>query len=688
MIRALALLLRNTRKSWPPDRGWTGGFLRSLAPRLAALALLAAAALAQAAWVESVEFPWTAFPRSLWERELVWLKNIGIAHVSLPPAPPGYKNADAQLSDVIRIVRRLNIEADLEGPVPESLQAQTRAHGGPLTEPPAEKPARVSATAPDALLQSRRILTSGKPSFIWTDVEDTIGPSGYHAGAVSFNGQETAATTPVRRSSQLTHYWGQTLMSLYELPGAATRLPAPGITANQFAADGGASFVSVVNNGAKPWTGDIKAVYPLLKRLLVLPNVTVPAHDSVWLPVGVPLTAGPLCKDCTGFATVDHLIYATAELTDIEYENGILAMEFAAPSSGEAVLQVSQQPSGPLVAGGKPATFDWDDAEKRVRLPIPAGTGAAVHVRIGLAMEAPDQTAFFDSAHVLTIGETNALTAQFSSEQIAQRSRLRTVPELHTTQDAPSEALNGAAKDLVKDPLHIVYRIQVPDTAIHGDHADLSLEADGSQMSHARPQLLKPVQLRFTDAIAVRVGANSTLSLTPATVPVNQRMGRDFGISIRNNAPEIRNFTVEMKAEGLDFSPAKIDVVVGASAAREVSFRVFTAGAPAGLHRGEARISGAASAAEPVRFVVIPQTGAVAFDSDGISLLESANRRASFLPGRWLEFINKENGQNAIAAGGVTFQQGTMELRGDGLAVGGKTFRIADLEALAPKPKR
>ena len=33
-------LLRNTRKSWPPNRGWTGGFLRSLAPRTAALALL------------------------------------------------------------------------------------------------------------------------------------------------------------------------------------------------------------------------------------------------------------------------------------------------------------------------------------------------------------------------------------------------------------------------------------------------------------------------------------------------------------------------------------------------------------------------------------------------------------------------------------------------------------------------
>src|ERR1700744_5797532 len=34
------ILLRNTRKSWPPKRGWTGGFLHFLAPRPAVLALL------------------------------------------------------------------------------------------------------------------------------------------------------------------------------------------------------------------------------------------------------------------------------------------------------------------------------------------------------------------------------------------------------------------------------------------------------------------------------------------------------------------------------------------------------------------------------------------------------------------------------------------------------------------------
>jgi len=48
---------------------------------------------------------------------------------------------------------------------------------------------------------------------------------------------------------------------------------------------------------------------------------------------------------------------------------------------------------------------------------------------------------------------------------------------------------------------------------------------------------------------------------------VNQRSGRDITLNIRNNAPEIRNFHIEMKADGLEFSPAKFDIAIGNSTA-------------------------------------------------------------------------------------------------------------------------
>jgi hypothetical protein len=637
-----------------------------------AILLLLVLAPLSPAWVESVEFPWNAYPKPLWERELVWLKNIGITHVSLPPA-----KQVSELTDLLRIIRRLDIEADLEGPVPGGLETQTREHGGPLTGPLPGPAARISVLAPTAVTQARDLLSAGSPAIVWTDVEETLGAGGFRPGAINFAGEEKPATVALRRSAQLSTFWNKTFPALREITGDSVTPIGPGV--RQFVADNGVSVVSVVNKSAQRWTGELKVLYPSAKHLIGVTGVSVPAHDALWLPVNVPLTAGPLCKDCSAFANTDHLVYATAELTAMEYENGILAMEFAAPSAGEVILQLSREPSGPLVAGGRPSEFDWDEHTLRARLKIPAGSGAGNHVRIGLAIEPPDATAFFDSARVLMIGETNRLTAQFSSEAIAMRSRLRIAPAFPAEQEAGQESLG------------LTYAIKVPATAIHGDHADLAIEADGMQMSHARPQLLLPVRLRFPDAIDVHVAANSALPLFPATVPVNQRTGRDLVVTIRNNAPEIRTFTLEPKVEGLDFSPAKLEVTVGVSTARDVSFRVFANQASPGIHTGAVTVSGAASATEPLQFAVIPQTGAVAFAASGFWFIESAKTRASFMQGRWLEFLNKDNNQNLLAGGGVAYTPGPIETRGDALSFqqgGPKAIKLEDLEQIAPKPKR
>ena len=77
--------------------------------------------------------------------------------------------------------------------------------------------------------------------------------------------------------------------------------------------------------------------------------------------VNIPLSDKTFCRNCQALSKNDRIIYATAELTTVEYENGILAMEFNAPASGEAVLQLAREPVGPYVAGGRPASYDWDE---------------------------------------------------------------------------------------------------------------------------------------------------------------------------------------------------------------------------------------------------------------------------------------------------------------------------------------
>src|SRR5204863_654715 len=135
--------------------------------------------------------------------------------------------------------------------------------------------------------------------------------------------------------------------------------------------------------------GTLQVFDPSAGRQLIIPRIEVPAGQSLWLPVNIPLANGGLCEDCAAFAQGDRIVYATAELHSIEFENGILACEFSAPAAGEVVIQLSRTPSGPLIAGGRPADFEWDEKNSVVRLPIPAGKGARSWVRIGLASEPP-----------------------------------------------------------------------------------------------------------------------------------------------------------------------------------------------------------------------------------------------------------------------------------------------------------
>ena len=169
------------------------------------------------------------------------------------------------------------------------------------------------------------------------------------------------------------------------------------------------------------------------KQHLAIPNVSVKKGDALFLPVNIPLSDKAFCRNCQALSKNDRIIYATAELTTVEYENGILAMEFNAPSGGEVILQLTSEPSGPYLAGGKPEKFDWDNVSMRARLPIPAGQGSASRTRIGLALQAPDASAFFVDSQPLVIGQANTVATSYSSPQIAQRSRLVLPPNLKAT---------------------------------------------------------------------------------------------------------------------------------------------------------------------------------------------------------------------------------------------------------------
>ena len=679
--------------------------------------------------VHAVEFPYYLYPRTLWDRELVWLKTIGVRNVafSIPwnwhqLAPDnfdftGRTSPRRDLSGLIRTLRRLGLRAWIRplAPVPgwanngwppaadpqaqkvwikqlETLLAtQTASHGGPIAwvegralpidADPAPAAAVIPLEDPAALALSREAILAGR-SVIWTNVEDAVYPAGWEAtpgnllrhGGVGLSGREQPSTRALRRDAALLRNWSALIAGLrpVAMPKPASGKFPAGVTAGELLSQQ-VSAVSIVNRGKNPFRDDLRVTDPATRRALIIPGVTVPAGESLWLPLNVTLGPDGLCRECTAFAGAERILYATAELLSIEYENGILAMEFAAPEPGVVVLQLAREPIGPFIAAGKPTAFDYDEKTLRARLNIPAGSGADRRVRIGIAIQEPDTSAFFNDAHRLTIGQTNTLSTTFSSPDLAARSRLR-LPEGFTA--TPNS----------RSPNEIEYQVAVPADSLHGDWVPFALEADGIALGRARVQLLRSVSIRLADAIELHYGPDTALAADPPTASIEPKAGTNLEVIVRNNSPQIQTYRLEAAGEGLDFFPPNTEVSIAALSERRVAFRVFAHDSAEGLLDWRLKVTGGATADLPMRALLVPRNRTVVWsadlDGDGSPewILESQRARAVFSTqdgGRWLEFSAKGANLNFLPEGGAFAAHETAQVHvsENGLEFAGKNWK-------------
>ena len=680
-----------------------------------------AAAEAAPEFVEAVEFPYYLYPRAQWERELVWMKTLGVRTVefSIPwnwhqlgPGDfdlTGRTSPRRDLAALIRLLRKLDLRAWvrplppvagwLNGGFPpgprdpagqrawlkqlESLLAtQTRQHGGPvgfveghelgIDAPPPPMPVTVVTTADSgALAHSRSAMASARGALLWTNLEESVYPAGWQAGsgalltpgAVDLAGNERPAAAALRRNAALLEKWGPLLAQLkpVSMPApAAGKLPR-GVTASELVSPA-LSAVSLINRSAAPFHDDLRVLDPVSKRVLVIPTVSVPPGDSLWLPLDLTLGTNGLCRDCSAFSGAERIVYATAELLNVEFENGILAMEFAAPEAAEVILQLEREPVGPFIAAAKPTKFDWDDKTLRARLPIPASKAPGNRVRVGLAIEPPETSAFFGDVKRFLIGQKNQVSTVYSSPEVAARSRLR-VPEGFTATASP------------KSPNEIDYTVEVPPDALHGDWASLVLEADGVPLGRARLQLLRPVSIRLSQPLQIHFGPQSVLQADPSTIPVDARAGSNVEVILRNNSPQIQNYRLEAVGAKLEFSPPRTEVALAALAERTVSLRVFPKEGTAGLCDWRIHVSGSATADLPFRAIVLPRDGAEVWtadlDGDGSPewVIESQKVRAVFSSrdgGRWMEFVWKDTNTNFLPLEGAFASAGPVQVQVDG----------------------
>jgi hypothetical protein len=488
------------------------------------------------------------------------------------------------------------------------------------------------------------------------------------------SGDERPAAVALRRHAALLRNWAALHEALHPvaLPKpAAGKLP-DGVSMAELISPA-ASAVSISNRGRQPFQDEIHILEPESRHTLAIPGVAVPAGESLWLPLDVSIGPNGLCHECSNFSGAEHIIYATAELLSVEFENGILAMEFAAPKPGEVVMQLARKPVGPYLAAGRPMEFEWDDKTLRARLSIPANAAAGNRVRVGIGIEEPETSAFFNEARRLIIGQKNVVSTSYSSPEVAARSRLR-LPEGYT------------ATPTVKSPDEIDYEVSVPADALHGDYAALALEADGMQMGRARLQLFRPVSLRLMEAMQIHFGSETELTPDPPTSPTEPKAGTDLELSIRNNWPSIQTYFLAASGDGLEFFPPKTEVIVGATEERRVPLRLFAREGISGLRAWNLKVTGAATLDLPMRAVLIPRGQTVAWsadlDGDGSPewVLETQKVRVVFSAqdgGRWMEFNWKDTNLNYLPEQGAFAARGPVEVHaaGDALEFAGPGWK-------------
>jgi hypothetical protein len=301
-------------------------------------------------------------------------------------------------------------------------------------------------------------------------------------------------------------------------------------------------------------------------------------------------------------------------------------------------------------------------------------------VRVGIAIEEPETSGFFDEAHRLIIGKTNTVSTTYSDAEVARRSRLRLPAGFTATAHE-------------KTPNEIDYEVTVPADALHGDWANLALEADGVLLGRARLQLFRPVSIRLAEAMIQHFGSQTELTPDPPIAGIEPKGGTNVELLVRNNSPGIETYRFEASGDGLEFFPAKAELSVGAVAERSLAMRVFAKDAGSGLRNWHLRVTGAADLDLPMRALLLPRGQTVAWtadlDGDGSAewILESQKVRAVFSSrdgGRWMEFTWKDGNFNFLPEQGTFAGAGPVEVRaaGNALVFSGKgrqrTVRLSD----------
>ncbi|MBI3665208.1 MAG: beta-galactosidase [Acidobacteria bacterium] len=410
-------------------------------------------------------------------------------------------------------------------------------------------------------------------------------------------------------------------------------------------------FISALNFSAdRPVAGVLTVTDPRTHRRLRLRNLNLPPRQALLMPINLVLATPEVCPTCSAFAPDERIVSATAELTSVVFENGVLSMEFVAPGEGELVMELAREPHGPVLTAARIRSLDWDEKTRTLRVRIPAGRPPDFRSRVGLGVQEPDSSVFLKAPPRLVIGSTVLVTASFSSPEMAARSRLL-VPSGWRVKAEPGR------------PDEMEYAVEVPADSVPGDAATISVEMEGRVAQSAALPLTPPVSVRVRPEDALHLRRDTGLPIRPHLASLSLPSRRMYQIYLRNYYDEIKTFEVSAAGDGLVFSPPRQEISIGPNLEREATLSAVPSIPRSDLYRWNLEVrDGARKIVTPLVLAVIAEGESLAYemdlDRDGFPelVLENQKLRAVFSPrhnGRSDEFLLKDAGVNAFSGAAV-----------------------------------
>ncbi len=521
------------------------------------------------------------------------------------------------------------------------------------------------------LLASRELLAAGVKGLNCSAVVEERTPSGREA-ALGIGGEARPQAVVLGRNGALLGGVGRLLAAMHPAEEQQAHLvlepkqkPSPLLRLGLLVSPEprGPAFLSALNyNDGRAVTGVLSVPDPRTGRRILVNGLNLPARQALLMPINLPLALPEVCPDCSRFAPDERLVWATAELVSVDFENGVLGMEFIAPAEAEMVLEMVSRPQGPLISGARIQQFDWDEKLHRLHLRIPAGPAPDFRSRVGLGVELPDTSVFIKAPRRFILGSTAEVTASFSSPELAARSRLLT-PAGWRMKAEPG------------DPKEIEYRLDVPADAVAGDKVTLAVQVDGKIAQTADVPLAPFCGVRIEPEESLHPRRDTRFPIRPHLATLALPGRRTYTIYLKNNYDEIRTFEFSASGEGLRITPSRLEVSIGANLEREVTLTVGPEGSPPGpgLYRWKLEVrDGPRKIEEPLTLAVIGDGASLAYeldlDRDGFPelVLENRRLRAIFSPrqgGRSTEFWLKDQRLNAFTVRGALESSSALEGR-------------------------